>query len=159
MSTLPTNFAKVDGHVWRGARPDAFQAKRLVDDGVRTVINLEWEQDDAGLWPPRGSDNSPVKLVRIRDFEPLPFFAPSLADEHVVRALAAVQVGPPIVYVHCRSGQTRTGVVIAAYQLLVLGWPLDTVIANFKSYRGFWAMFDVGYIRRLARVARSRPGY
>ena len=147
------NFAKVDGRLLRGARPDAYQAKQLVEDGVRTVINLEWEQDDVGLFPPRDPTGIPVQLVRIRDFEPLPWFAPSLADEHVIRALSAIRTGPPIAYVHCRSGQNRTGVVVAAYRLLERGDSLDVVLKDFASYRGLWAWGDARYIRRMSRIA------
>ena len=150
MTSLPANFAQVDDRVFRGARPDAFQAAALVKDGVRTVINLEWEESDVGLWPPRAPDGSPVNLVRIRDFEPLPFFAPSLADAHVIAALKAIMAGPAVSYVHCRSGQNRTGVGVAAYRLIELGQPVDAVIADFKKFRGFWAWADESYIRSIA---------
>jgi len=140
----PANFAMVDDRVWRGSRPDAYQARDLVQAGAWTVIDLEWEDDDRGLWP------RSVNLVRVRDFEPLPFFAPSLADAHVIAALKAIMAGPAVVYVHCRSGQNRTGVGVAAYRLIELGQPVDAVIADFKKFRGFWAWADESYIRSIA---------
>ncbi len=140
------NFAKVDERVWRGAAPDTKQAEWLVDGGVRIVLNLEWEQsDDAAFAGILG-----VKLVRVRDFEPLPWFAPSISDEHVVAAMRAIRQGPSIIYVHCRSGENRTGVIIAAYRLLTgMGESLDVVLADFVSFRGFWAWGDERYIRSI----------
>jgi protein tyrosine/serine phosphatase len=132
----------VDDRVWRGAAPDAYQAKALVDAGVRTVINLEWLAREREWFVATNN-------IRVKDFEPLPWFAPSLADEHVVRALAAIRRGPPIVYVHCRSGENRTGVVVAAYRLLERGDTLDVVIRDFGRFKGLWAWGDARYIRSL----------
>ncbi len=147
-TVAPLNLAKVDAHVWRGAKPDQWQAEWLVDGGVRAVLNLEWEQDDDAAF----SGILGVKLFRVRDFEPLPWFAPSIADEHVIRALAAIRIGPPVIYVHCRSGENRTGVIIAAYRLLTgMGESLDVVLADFASYRGLWAWGDERYIRSIDR--------
>lgn len=151
----PTRFAMVDDRVWRGSRPDAYQAAALVKDGVHDVINLEWEEDDKGIWPPRSPFGVPVDIHRICDFEPLPLFAPSIEDSHVIATLKAIKDGPAVVYVHCRSGQNRTGVVIAAYRLVIqrddgLAANLDTVLAEFKSFRGWWAWADEGYIRSIA---------
>jgi hypothetical protein len=145
VAITPANFAKVDERVWRGARPDVIQARWLIDHGVRKVINLEWEESGADVFGPG------VTEVRIRDFEPLPWFAPSLADEHVIHALTAIRrnFGDPITYVHCRSGQNRTGVVIAAYLLLERGEGLGFVLRDFAGYRGWWAWGDARYIRSL----------
>lgn len=140
---FPDNFAIVDERVWRGARPTAAQARCLYDAGVRTSLNLEWERADDGLFP------TFVRLARVRDFEPLPWFAPSLARAHVDRALAEIAAGPAIVYVHCRSGQNRTGVVVAAYRLIVLKHPLASVLQDFASYRGLWAWGDERFIEGL----------
>src|ERR1700688_4523774 len=80
------NFAMVDADLWRGARPDRAGAVLLAHRGVKTAINLEWEQSDddafAGL---------PVKLVRLADFEPIPLVAPWLADQHVVDFIATLR--------------------------------------------------------------------
>ena len=137
----PANFARVDRRVMRGARPSLIQAHNLAMIGVRTVINLEWEQNDDALFA-----GLEINLVRIKDFEPLPWFAPSLALEHVNRALDAIAVGPAISYVHCRSGQNRTGVVIAAYRIRILKEPMQFVLKDFASYRGLWAWGDKRFI-------------
>lgn len=160
MTPIP-HFAQVDYRVWRGARPDAEQAAWLVSQGVRTVINLEWEQSDVGVWPEHDGVSS-VNLIRIRDFEPLPWFSPSLADRHVIRVLRAIRDGPIVTYVHnragsnsigyvhCFSGQNRTGVAIAAYRLVELMQPVEDVVADFRSFRGWWIRWDERYIREIA---------
>jgi hypothetical protein len=151
MTPFPDNFAKVDGRVWRGGAPDSDQATMLAVNGVTTVINLEWEASDAAAFAGLGH----VDLVRIKDFEPLPWIMPSLADDHVVHALRVIRAFPPLVYVHCRSGENRTGVIVAAYRLIELGDTIDPVLADFASYRGLWAWGDERYIRTVA----SRRGW
>lgn len=141
------NFARVDGRVWRGARPNPLQAAWLVALGVRTFLNLEWEaSDEATLHAVDGADRLKVRCARIRDFEPLPWFAPSLADGHLALALATIQQKVGVTYVHCRSGENRTGVVVAGYRLLVRGDSLSLVLDDFAKYRGFWAWGDKRYI-------------
>jgi hypothetical protein len=151
MTPMPANFARVDSRVWRGARPvRSASAATLFYHGARTVINLEWEASDDAAFAGLG-----VNLVRIKDFEPLPWIMPSLADDHVFRALRAIRAGPPVAYVHCRSGINRTGVIVAAYRLIELGDTIDPVLADFASYRGLWAWGDERYIRTVA----SRRGW
>lgn len=139
----PLNFARVDGRVWRGGAPDAEGWAWLAARGVHSALNLEWERaDDLSLV-------AGVAPYRVADFEPLPWIAPSLADAHVKEALALIRHATPVVYVHCRSGQNRTGVVVAAYRLLVLGQDMEHVVADFKFFRGWWAWADERYIRGL----------
>jgi hypothetical protein len=140
----PTNFARVSPQVWRGARPTLDQAAWLCSQGVATVLSLEWEQDDIDLFPPE------VRCFRVKDFEPLPWFAPSLARKHVDEALGIIATAKPITFLHCRSGSNRTGIIAAAYELLVLHRPLDVVLAHFRQYAGFWRLPDQRFIRRLA---------
>ncbi len=121
-----------------------YQVRDLVGAGAKVFLNLEWEAADAP-----SIDYPGISFVRIRDFEPLPYFAPSLADDHVIRALAFIRRGPPIIYVHCRSGQNRTGVVVAAYKIIEKDEYAEAVITEFRRYKGFWGWADAGYIRSI----------
>jgi protein tyrosine/serine phosphatase len=44
------------------------------------------------------------------------------------------------VFVHCRQGQDRTGIVVAAYRMKTDGWPLDLAEAEMESFgfNGVW---------------------
>jgi protein tyrosine phosphatase (PTP) superfamily phosphohydrolase (DUF442 family) len=135
-------FAKVDGFLWRGARPDAAGFAWLVEQGCETAINLEWEESD----PPV------VGLVEVRlpDWEPLPMFAPRIEDEHVRSFLAAFRSAITPCFIHCHSGQNRTGVAVAAYRIVIKGDPVEAVIDDMESYGGLWAEPDEAYVRSLA---------
>lgn len=147
MRNVPTikNFASVDQFVCRGARPaNEAEVKQLFDYGISSVLNLEWEQGDNSLF--RFHE---VNLFYIPGWEPLPWFAPSMEDRHIKYVLECIRRAPKPIYVHCRSGQNRTGVAIAAYRLIEKHDYIDNVLLNFAGYRGFWAWGDERYIRSL----------
>ena len=111
------NFCVVTPNVlWRGARPDKDGAAWLIQQGVRTIVNLELILDDKGAFGQATVDdanNYEVGYFRIHDWEPLRILAPSVVDDHVAHFLAIVSQQPKPVYVHCRYGENRTGVMIA----------------------------------------------
>jgi len=141
------------GVLLRGAKPDPEGAAALLSLNVGTVVNLELLHDDLEAF--REARPSPpysrkVEYFRIREWEPNVVIAPKVLDAHVADFLAIVETQPRPVYVHCRSGENRTGVMVAAYRVLVEGMPIDQAIDEMQKYQGFWLKQDAEYIRSLA---------
>lgn len=149
MTEPPPLFTRVDQSVWRGAHPDAGSAEWLTREGVRAVINLELEHRDSDLFGPT------VALVHLPDWEPVPVLSPGLEDWHVRQLLRAIAILAKPVYLHCRDGQNRTGVAVAAYRLIFRADPLDEVIRDFESFGALWAPADLAYLRGLADRRKS----
>lgn len=150
VTTTPiANFAKVDDTLWRGARPDSAGAAWLVAQGVKSVIDLELSDEDTGNFAPWAGK---VQLCHLPDWEPLALAAP-IEDRHIHAFLAAVKRLPKPIYVHCREGQNRTGVAVAAYRLIDKRDSLDAVTADLASYGGLWSIADLRYIRSVAERA------
>ena len=116
---LPTSNWVVPGLLLCGAEPDGPAALRLVMLGVRVFVCLQSELPSDRPLPyrahaERGSssaDDEPLEFVH----EPIPdgtTFREEALRELVERVAAAVRVGRPV-YVHCRGGHGRTGVVVA----------------------------------------------
>lgn len=150
-----------EGVLWRGAAPDVVAATELVNRGVRTVVNLELLHDDRDAFSDaRPSVSQPVEIqyFRIRDWEPNVVLASDLLDRHVAEFMAIVRGQPKPIYVHCRSGQNRTGVMVAAYRVLEESQPVDSAVAEMAAYQGVWFEKDAEYIRQLVgeRAARLR---
>jgi protein tyrosine phosphatase len=146
------------GKLWRGGKPDAAGAQALVNLGVKTVVNLELLHDDRDAFrnaKPSSSHPSNIAYFRIRDWEPNVVIATGTLDEHVAEFIAITQsqLGP--VYVHCRSGQNRTGVMVAAYRVLVENAPIETAITEMEQYQGVWFKQDAAYIRTLLSERRA----
>lgn len=153
------NFCVVTPQVlWRGAKPDKDGAAWLIQHGVRTIVNLELIQDDElafGQATVVDATHYEVGYFRIHDWEPLPLLAPSVVDDHVAHFLAIVSQQPKPIYVHCRSGMNRTGVMVAAYRVLIEGVSDEDAIAEMGRYRGQWFEIDANYIRGLVPSRRE----
>lgn len=153
------NFCVVTPNVlWRGARPGREGASWLIQQGVRTIVNLELILDDKpafGQATVAAANTYEVGYFRIHDWEPLPILAPSVVDDHVAHFLAIVSQQPKPVYVHCRSGVNRTGVTVAAYRVLVEGVGDEEAIEEMKRYQGQWFEADAKYIRGLLPERRE----
>ncbi len=131
---------RVNDALWRGSSiNDADDLRELLSQQrPKTIVTLRETQEprynadeqlvaDANRGRPAAAQ---TRLVRIplRDFS-----APSLAQVKQFLDLATDKANQPL-YVHCRAGIGRTGVMIAAYRMAVEHWPLDKALAEAKSY-------------------------
>jgi protein tyrosine phosphatase (PTP) superfamily phosphohydrolase (DUF442 family) len=156
-SSIANSCVVADKELWRGARPNPDAAAALVDLGVQTVISLELLQTDVQAFQsakPMDRTSREIQYFQIRDWEPIVVVAPDVVDDHVAHFLAVTRTQPGPVYVHCRSGQNRTGVMVAAYRIFH-GADIEKTIEEMEKYGGFWSPQDAGYIRTLTPQRRS----
>lgn len=148
------NFSVVTPNVlWRGGRPDKDGATWLIQQGVRTIVNLELILDDKPAFAHAtvaDASSYEVGYFRIHDWEPLTLLARSEEDDHVAHFLAIVSQQPKPVYVHCRCGTKRTAVMVAAYRVLIEGVSDEEAIDEMRIYEGPWFKIDAKYIRGLS---------
>ncbi|TJY58246.1 hypothetical protein E4T66_16245 [Sinimarinibacterium sp. CAU 1509] len=152
-------FCEVTPEVlWRGAQPDSDGAAWLLKNQVRTIVNLELVHDDLPVFEQLEIDddlNQRIGYFRIREWEPLPLLAPFIVDAHVAHFLAVVATQPPPIFVHCRAGRNRTGVMVAAYRILIEGLPVEDAIAELKRFHGAWSNVGAHYLRGLNLQRRT----
>jgi len=128
------NVGRVAPGVFRGAAPGKEGFATLKAMGIRTVIDMRTTASEQKEVEAAGMRAIAVPIVMTRD---------GLREkvEHVV-ALMADPANQPV-YVHCRHGQDRTGIVVAAYRMKQQGWSLADAEAEMQSF-GFndvWANF------------------
>lgn len=143
--------------LWRGSRPDASGAAWLIQNGVQTIVNLQFFHDDKATFRQAkiaGTGISEVGYFRVRDKEPL-VFIPAIADNRVAHFLAITSAQPKPLYVHCAAGKNRTGVMVAAYRVMVENVPVEQAIDEMERYHGRWFKADAKYIRYLASEGRE----
>jgi protein tyrosine phosphatase (PTP) superfamily phosphohydrolase (DUF442 family) len=112
------NLHKVSDDLYRGAQPDAEGFRRLKAMGIKTVVDLRAGHSDR-------DEIGNTGLAR----EHISMNAWHVEDEDVVAFLkiAADRSRTPV-FVHCQYGADRTGVVCAAYRVVVCGWSKDEAI-------------------------------
>ena len=158
-SPIPNFCVATPNVLWRGAKPAQDGAAWLIQHRVRTIVNLELLHDDLrvfGQVKPANAGRYEAGYFRISGWEPNAVLAPALLDDHVAHFLAVVDKQPKPVYVHCRSGQNRTGVMVAAYRVIVEGASRDAAIAEMRRYQGIWFKADSAYIRSLSSERREQ---
>ena len=119
---LPNGF-RVTPVLYRAAQPTAEGFRNLREMGVKTVVNLRSMHGDAELIEGTG-----LKEVRIRSN------AASLGEDELVRFLrAATDPANQPVLVHCAHGADRTGAAVAAWRIVVQGWPKEQAIRETRE--------------------------
>jgi protein tyrosine phosphatase (PTP) superfamily phosphohydrolase (DUF442 family) len=139
------NFAKVSPGLYRGARPTDEGLAHLKKIGIRTIVDLEI--GDLIEATPAQIDHekqvaTELGFVFVR--RPMSAFQPFVSDAAMNETLAilADPAARPI-YVHCKHGQDRTGLVIGLERVLSEGWdPADAhaemLALGFHTF--FWGL-------------------
>ena len=120
------NFVKVDDGLFRGAQPDQAGYDDLQALGIRTIACLRVSDDHCEIPQYMAFRTHHISFKHIHP-----------EDEDVRKWLAIVKdkTSRPI-YVHCRQGVDRTGMMVAIYRIVVQDWTKKRAIAEMKM-RGF----------------------
>lgn len=124
------DFAEVTPEIYRGGIKGADKAdlQFLKDHGVQTILNIRKVRFD--------QEAKEHKLALEADFNyihaavtPFATFLFPMPGEKKVDAVLADLVDPSIpkpIFLHCYTGEDRTGMIIALYRVLYQGWDVDT---------------------------------
>lgn len=132
-----TDFYEVSPGVYRGGRLDEAGVTRLHQLGVKTILNLENDGEEIGLesgW----AKHSSIEQIS----QPMSgFFTP---DDRQVDRILHVLADPakrPI-YIHCKKGMDRTGIVVALHRIYNEGWTAARASAE-RDHLGFnhWLVY------------------
>jgi hypothetical protein len=136
--------------LWRGERPTSADAKWLLEHHVGSIVSLQLNDQRAfeqvALAPEFAHS---VPYFQVPGFSPLQMVSQSHIDEHVALFLAIMEAAPKPVYVHCRAGVDRTGVVAAAYLVLIKRAAHEEVITEMGRFHSPWQEIDAHYVRSL----------
>jgi tyrosine-protein phosphatase SIW14 len=134
------NFHQVNQGVYRGGQPKSGGLEKLKQLGIKTVINLRSEQDQAE------SSEAAANGMKYFNFPMDRFGRPN--DETVEKVLDIISKSEhQPVFVHCARGADRTGTIIAIYRITHDGWSSEKAKAEAKSFgMGLWQIEMKDYI-------------
>jgi uncharacterized protein (TIGR01244 family) len=128
------HFHRVHDHLYRGGQPDLEAFGELAARGVRTVLNLRSERDDVL------DEAAAVRAAGMR-FLHVPMEGLGAPPPEALRRVLEVLRDPAShpVFVHCRRGNDRTGLVIGCYRIAVDGWSPASAAAEAAEFgMGWW---------------------
>jgi protein tyrosine/serine phosphatase len=137
------NFCVVTpGLLWRAESPTRSDAQWLVQHGVGTVVSLQLDvrrsfesaHVDAGIV-------HSVTYFRVRNFAATQVLTHRHLDDHVAEVLAGVD---------------RTGVIAAAYRVLVDGESREEAIREMDGFHSPWNPLNSRYVRSITGARKAR---
>jgi protein tyrosine/serine phosphatase len=103
---------RVDDSVYRGEQPTRQDIPKLASRGIRTVLDLRGALDHKA-WEQQAVEAAGMRYIRVGLSG---FFQPT---EHQLDTILALLESPTLgpIFVHCRRGADRSGLVIACYRI------------------------------------------
>ncbi len=143
-----SNFGRVTDTLYRGGQPDLDGLRALQAMGVGIVVNFRDERGEMAA-EKRQVESLGMKYVGI------PWSGhdePSSAQ--VVEFLDLIRANPKAkIFVHCKHGADRTGVMVAAYRVAVDHKPVAEAVSEMHQFH-----YDWFWLPQLERYVKSLPG-
>jgi len=125
------NFGEVTPSLYRGALPSNEGFEALKKLGINVVVDL------------RGGKNKEEETTVTKlgmQYISIPSHCPFPNDGPFAKFLRVIRENPAKkVFVHCRLGDDRTGMAVAAYRIAEEGWSADEAMKEMKTF-GFSAV-------------------
>ena len=123
------NFHQVNSKLYRGAQPSAGGVQQLAGLGIKTIVNLRGRGEGVR------KEEAEARAVGLRFFSvPLDRMgSPDDAEIDQVLSIIDSAENQPV-FVHCKQGVDRTGMVIAIYRITHDGWSSEQAKAEANRY-------------------------
>lgn len=121
-------YQKLSDNVYSGEAPSGDDFQFLQSLGIQNVLNLEMGILDF-LWRPARNYELLTEMdlgMKCTHLMMSAILAPTFRE--LDHALTFIKTYPGPVFFHCKRGKDRTGMVRAAYRVLVQGWTVDDAI-------------------------------
>jgi len=153
LSGVP-NAGKINDSLFRGAQPRSEGIAELKKLGITTIVDLRGEDPDRIKWEQQQAESAGMRFVNI----PVSGWSPPTNDQ-VAQFLSLFKNHNDKIFVHCRFGDDRTGVFVAAYRMAHDRWPPHQAIKEmyFFGFNGFWHPAMKSYINDFPAKLKTAP--
>lgn len=119
-------FAEVTPRLYRGGQPTIVGIETLKKLGIDIVVNMRGGHNDA--------EEKQVHQLGMR-YVSIPWHCPHPTDKPFAKFLKLVRENPgKKIFVHCRLGDDRTGMAVAAYRMSEEGWSAEEAMREMKAF-------------------------
>jgi protein tyrosine/serine phosphatase len=153
LSGLP-NAGKINDSLFRGAQPHTEGFEQLKSLGITTIVDLRGEDRALVEKERKLAESHGMRFVNI----PVSGWSPP-SNEQVAQFLSLFANHKEKIFVHCRFGDDRTGVFVAAYRMAHDQWPPEQAVREmyFFGFNGFWHPAMKAYIRDFPEKLKTAP--
>ena len=151
------NFGTVTPTLYRGAQPTKQGFENLSKMGVGIVVDLRDGNE--------GNHEDSVVTALGMKFVGIPWRCTDPKDDDFAKFLTVLRDNPDKkVFVHCRQGVDRTGMMIASYRMAEQGWTAQEALREMRAF-GFSPFHQVvcyglgSYEQRFPTVVSSSPAF
>jgi protein tyrosine phosphatase (PTP) superfamily phosphohydrolase (DUF442 family) len=140
-------FAEVTPNLYRGGDPNQKDMETLKRNGINIVVNMRGGR--------HSREEARARKLGMR-YVSIPWHCPLPQDEPFARFLKLVEENPTKkIFVHCRLGDDRTGMAVAAYRMAEEGWSAEEAMKEMRAF-GFTRAHHL-ICPTLAQYERSFP--
>lgn len=120
------NFGEVTPYLYRGAQPSLQGFQGLAAMGIDIVVDARLSQ--------KSSEKKMVTAAGMQ-YISIPWHCMFPKDKAMAQFLAVLRENPKKkIFVHCRLGDDRTGMMIAAYRMAVDNWTSEEAFAEMMHF-------------------------
>ncbi|MGA7290241.1 MAG: dual specificity protein phosphatase family protein [Terriglobales bacterium] len=120
------DFGEVTPRLFRGAQPNRAGFRALKEMGIDIVVDTRGNRSK--------SEGKEVRRLGMR-YVAIPWHCPFPHDETFAKFLRLMRESrDKKVFVHCRLGDDRTGMMIAAYRMADEGWTADEAMREMREF-------------------------
>lgn len=119
------NFGEVTGQLYRGGQPTEEGFQQLAERGVGMVVNLR-----------EGGEGERRQVTKLgMQYVSIPWHCFNPQDQRFAEFLRVLRDHPDTrVFVHCRLGVDRTGMMIASYRMGEQGWSASEAAEEMAAF-------------------------
>ena len=148
------NFGEVTPTLYRGGQPSPEGFEKLAKMGINIVVDTGRSR----------RDEAQIEQLGMR-YVSLPWYCPFPKEKVFARFLELIRKNPEKkIFVHCRLGNDRTGMMIAAYRMGLQGWTAAEAMKE-MHYFGYTSVHHLmcpgleGYEKSFPERLKTSPAF
>jgi tyrosine-protein phosphatase SIW14 len=124
-----SNYGQVSAMLYRGAQPSSAGYEELKKFGITTVVNFRDEKDEIA------KERSAVEALGMK-YISIPWRGSDIPNNAQVNSFLQLMSSDPKqkIFVHCKEGRDRTGVMVAAYRMAFENWTVEKTVQEMYAY-------------------------